>query len=159
MTLRYQLTCVDETDEELVAQLRAVMEQARSEPGETVFAVHGYDDDPRELGQIPEVMAHCRRTVDFGAIAVLTRSTWCRELGAAGWMVGSPILGAFEVWLIGLGHCTGDRVEMPAVAAKAMIDGFRREVLPAADRSLSRNLHRYAHVPAAGAELMLSYGD
>jgi hypothetical protein len=150
MDLRCLLTDVGQTDEELVAQLRAMMEQARREPGETVFGVHGYDDDPRELGEIPEVRAHCRRMVDFGVLAVLTRSTWCRELGAPAWTRDVPVLGAFEVWLLGLGHLGRDRLELPAAAAAALIDRFRREVLPASDRALSRNLHQYAHVPPAG---------
>jgi hypothetical protein len=157
MTLRQFMTTVDETDEELVAQIRALMDHARREAGETVLTVHGYDDDPRELWQIPEARSHLARMVEFGAIAILTRSTWCRELGAPAWTMNRPLMGAFEVWMASLGYIRGDKIELPMDEAKELLRRFRKDVLSAADRALSRNLHRYAHVPAAGPERMLTF--
>ena len=100
MNLIFINTAVDQTDDRLVAQMKAVIELRESHQYDAVLSVMGYDDDRRELWQIDEVRAHLRRLVDFGAIAVLVRSLMVRELVPRD-LIGCPALGAFEVWAHG----------------------------------------------------------
>jgi hypothetical protein len=144
MNLIFVQTALDQSDEEMIAEIRAVMEFSRRHPCFAVAGVHGYDDDPRELWEIPEVNPHFRRLVDFGLIAILARSTTIRALGAPAWMAGIPALGAFEVWLYGHGLLQTGRNKLP----EALVKTFAGTVFPAAEKALRRNLHRYAHVPA-----------
>ena len=142
--LIFLVTTLDQTDEQLVAQVRAVMEFARGHPCRVVATVHGFDDDPRDLREIPEVRAHLRRLVNFGLIALLVRSTTVRQLGAAPDQADSPLWGAFEVWAHGLGLYSGGRLRMPMAEAMAMLKTFAEDILPAAGEALRRNLERYA---------------
>jgi hypothetical protein len=68
--------------------------------------VDGFDDDPRCLGEIPEVRAFCRRLVGMGFISYLDVSSGIKELAhptvAQGGGMGLG-LGALEVWLIAEG--------------------------------------------------------
>jgi hypothetical protein len=148
-------TALEQSDEELIAQIRAVMEHCRRHPCHVVTGVWGYDDDPRKLWEIPEVGAHLRRLVDFGFIAILVRSTMVRELGAPAHWVDCPAFGAFEVWALGLGlFAGGGSFRMPMAEAKVLLETFARDVFPAAEAALERNLHRFAHVPADPRLLM-----
>jgi hypothetical protein len=146
--LVFVATTLDQSDEQLIAQIRAVREFAREHPARVLALVHGFDDDPRELWEIPEVGAHLRRLVDFGFIATLLRSTLVRELGAPADLLDCPAWGAFEVWAHGLGLFAGGRFRMPHAEAMALVRTFAEDVFPAAEAALGRNLHRYAHVPA-----------
>jgi hypothetical protein len=147
-------TALDQSDEDLIAQIRAVMEHCRRHPCHVVTSVWGYDDDPREVWEIPEVGAHLRRLVDFGFIAILVRSSTVRELGAPAYWVDCPAFGAFEVWAHGLGlFAGGGRLRMP-MAEMALLRTFEKDVFPAAEAALKRNLHRFAHVPANPRLLM-----
>jgi hypothetical protein len=132
-------TALDQTDEQLVAQIRAVMER----PADIILAVGGFDDDPRDLWDIPEVRAHFRRLVDFGLIAILVPSTGLGELCPAH-LAGCPGLGGFEVWALGHGLLRGG----PSTVPEALVGTFTGTVLPAAREALARNLERFAHVPA-----------
>jgi hypothetical protein len=137
----------------LVAEIRAVMEHSRRHPAAVVTGVHGFDDDPRKLWEIPEVRAHLRRLVDFGFIAILLRSATIPELGAPAHLAGCPGFGGFEVWAHGHGLLQTGSNAIP----EALVKTFARTVFPAAGKALSRNLHRYAHVPA-NPKLLLELG-
>jgi hypothetical protein len=152
-------TTLDQSDEEMIAQIRAVMEHCHRHPCAVVTTVDGYDDDPRELWEIPEVGAHLRRLVDFGFVAILLRSSTVRELGAPSHWVDCPAFGAFEVWAHGLGlFAGGGRLRMPMAEAGAVLRMFAEDVFPAAEEALKRNLHRFAHVPANARLLMQPRG-
>jgi hypothetical protein len=62
--------------------------------------ISDYDDDPRELHEIPEVQAFCRRPVDLGFIADLDVTTSIAGLARVGPQAG---LGAFDVWALAEG--------------------------------------------------------
>lgn len=66
-----------------------------------ICAVHGFDDDSRELYEIPEVRAFCRRLVCQGFISYLDFCTTvpeaCDGETLDGW-------GAMEVWLCSEGR-------------------------------------------------------
>jgi hypothetical protein len=81
--------------------------------GENVIStcvITGFDNDRRELGEIPEVRAFCRRLVGRGFIAWLDLSTSIEAYAPASvageWPAYHRLeLGAFEVWAISEGHC------------------------------------------------------
>jgi hypothetical protein len=135
-------TAVDETDEELVTAARNVAEQHAGQAALVFMSVYGYDADPRELWEIPEVRAHCRRLVDFGFISILVRSSIVPELGGEGGPFA--VFGAFEVWAFAEGKFAGGRITFTA----ADVERFTAEVFPAAGEALRRNLRRFADVPA-----------
>lgn len=150
-TLFNVITTVDATDEELVTTARNAATQAPG-PNRFVFmGVYGYDDDPRELHEIPEVRPHMRRLVDFGFISILTRSSMLPELGG----IGGPFraFGAFEVWAFAEGMFAGGRIEFTS----ADVDRFVKDVYPSAGEALRRNLRKFADVPA-NPDLMLVGG-
>lgn len=59
------------TDSELLAQMRAMEASRKSGVKYVALTIFGFDSDPRELWQIPEVQAFCRRLVDIGLIGLL----------------------------------------------------------------------------------------
>jgi hypothetical protein len=143
------------TDEELATMTRGAV-RARAEDSRTIVAmgVGGFDDDPRELYDIPEARAFLRRLVDFGVIAALIGSTQCPELGAPSPQQAprlASVLGGFEVWLYATGRIPrgGQLLTTPA-EAQATFKTFTEEVLPAAAEAMRRNLRRYPHTPEAG---------
>ena len=142
-SLIFVQTSVDQTDEHLAAQSKAVLEHARCHRSFAVLGVLGYDRDPRELWEIPEVRTHLRRLVGFGVIAVLVRSTGIRELVPTD-LIGCPALGAFEAWAHGHELLNTGRNKVP----QSLVSTFLGTVLPAAAASLRRNLERFARVPS-----------
>jgi hypothetical protein len=148
-------TVIDQTDEELVAQVKALQDEQRRHRGSfeilvTMF-VHGFDADPRELWKIPEVRAHFRRLVDFGFIAILMKSGTMPALGGGGLGIDFPGMGAFEVWAHGQEPTRTGRNTFD----ETIVRDFELTVLPAAERALQRNLERFAHVPA-NPDLMIN---
>jgi hypothetical protein len=91
---------VDSSDMELLVAMR-VMKRSReqSAEGHIVLTIPGFDDDPANVWQNPEVQRFCHRLVELGFISFLDLSTclpWnAAELHAA--------LGGLEIWLIGEG--------------------------------------------------------
>jgi hypothetical protein len=90
-------------------------------------AVKGYEDDPREMWEIPEVRQLCQRLVDLGVIAVLELSDFCPEHpklqrdhreGKATPM--GP--GALEVWLLAKGRVTGGKTTLTADDLNAFVE-------------------------------------
>jgi hypothetical protein len=73
-------------------------------------AITGFDDDPRELWQIPEAVAFMKRLVDLGFISGLEVSTNSEDLVRPEFGVPKlPGFGAIEVWMCAKGLIrTGD---------------------------------------------------
>lgn len=73
--------------------------------GEGFFlTISGYDDDPRELWEIPEAIDLCQRIVKTSLVSVLEASSQIKELMPARFRdidAPGPGLGAFEVWIFG----------------------------------------------------------
>jgi hypothetical protein len=152
MDLIFVQTAVDQSDEDLIAGIRAIREHSQRHPCWVVLIVHGYDDDPREQWEIAEVRAHLRRLVDFGFIAILARSTGIHGLAPES-LIGCPGLGGFEVRVHGHELVQAGDNAIP----EALVQTFAGTILPAAEESLRRNLLRFPHVPA-NPRLLLEFG-
>jgi hypothetical protein len=91
---------LDSSDDELLDAMR-VMKRSREQKaeGHIVLTILGFDEDQREVWQIPEVQRYCHRLVEIGFVSFLDTSTslpWnAVELHA--------VIGGLEVWLIGEG--------------------------------------------------------
>jgi len=71
------------------------------------LSINGYDEDHRELWQIPEALGFMRRLCDFGFLSVLETSTTCPDLINKQYKVDNlPGFGALEVWM-----CATNRLE------------------------------------------------
>ena len=93
---------IDATNGDLLDQMR-IMKRAREERryDSVVCTIRGFDGDARELFDIPEVRAFCRRAVNLGFTAYLDTSSGSLfgppELVSIGW-------GHAEVWLCSEGR-------------------------------------------------------
>lgn len=68
------------------------------------LTVAGYDEDSRELWEIPDVIRFMKKLCDIGFISVLEVATSCPELASAAFKTVSgtgqpPGFGALEVWM------------------------------------------------------------
>jgi hypothetical protein len=93
---------IDATNEDILDQMR-IMKRGREEHryDNVVCSIRGFDKDPHELFEIPEIRAFCRRIVNLGFISYLDFTTIFHE--------GVPELakkrwGAAEVWLCSEGR-------------------------------------------------------
>ena len=62
------------------------------------ISISGYDDDQRELYEIPEVVDFCKRLCDIGFIAIAQVSTTCSDLLENDYEENFG-LGALEIWM------------------------------------------------------------
>jgi hypothetical protein len=67
--LAFYAASLDETPEQAVKAI-ALAASASRRPY-VCMGIHGYDDDPRELYDIPEVRAWCKRFVELGGLDYL----------------------------------------------------------------------------------------
>jgi hypothetical protein len=87
--------------EELLDQMRQMNQVRRKNAAaRVVCTISDYDNDPRELYEIPEVRTFCQRLVDIGCIADPDAFTSVPGASALPLPVG---LGAFEVWALSQG--------------------------------------------------------
>ena len=93
---------IDASNNDIIDQMR-IMKRARQEGlyDNVICTIRGFDDDRRELYDIPEVRAFCRRLVNLAFISYLDFVTTivadAPEVVKKGW-------GAAEVWLCGEGR-------------------------------------------------------
>lgn len=74
------------------------------------LTISGYDDDPRELFEIPEVVKFCRRILNLGFMSILEVSTQSPELKSEdSWGLG---FGALEIWCIARNLVTTGEAEL-----------------------------------------------
>jgi hypothetical protein len=107
------------SDAELVGMMRQARRcRERGAPSVTC-AISGYDEDPRELGDIPEVRAFCKRLVGLGYVAFLDVATSIREL--PGFCLGLT-LGAWEVWSMARNELQSGRYPLPGVVVREFKD-------------------------------------
>jgi hypothetical protein len=93
MNLTFCSLSADMSDDELKECIHKVQPRCVSTGRGCLITVNGYDRDPRELWQIPEVKAFFNRLIDFGFLSVM-------ELMAQQAMPGTPGFGAVEVWMV-----------------------------------------------------------
>ena len=89
------------TDAEIRASVReGVAFTSKTRKG-VLVSIDGYDTDPRDLWNIPEVVAFAKRLVALGVCSVATVSTTLDPEFDAG--PGGKPFGGFEVWLLARG--------------------------------------------------------
>lgn len=86
---------LDTTNEEIVSFIRVMHKHRQEGTPNITLTIHGFDDDPRELYEVVEVRALCRRLVDHGFISGLDIATTITPNDAT-----KGTLGAMEVWLL-----------------------------------------------------------
>lgn len=93
---------LDETDAELLDSMRRIKAEREKDARTEAFCLIGdCDDDSRQLWDIPEARALCRRAFDIGLASYL-------DVFGKDWFRGGPeascALGAFEMWMIAEGR-------------------------------------------------------
>jgi hypothetical protein len=83
------------TDAELIDLMRQAKQCRHDDAPSVTCSISGYDNDSRELADIPEVRALCKRLVDCGYVAFLDPATSIRELPT---FCACMSLGAWEIW-------------------------------------------------------------
>lgn len=93
--LNSTIITVDHTDDELKNIIVSLTRLIRAHGKPFVLFISGYDNDQRELWEIPEVQSLCERLVNSGFISLLE----------TGLPTGAPYaLTAFRVWKIAKGE-------------------------------------------------------
>jgi hypothetical protein len=95
------VTYVGMPDSEIIGLMRDAKDARERGVKLMGCVVHGYNDDPRELHEIPEVQELCRRLVALGFIGFLEPATSLQ--GLPGYM-GGAVFGAWEVWKLARGE-------------------------------------------------------
>jgi len=116
-----------------------------------VLTVDGYNDDPRDLYQIPEVIGLFKRLLNNGFISLLEYSTIHPIMAPKNMPIPSPGLGALEVWAIATeryarwfnypGEWKDGEDLVGGVTASEVIP-FIKEVLPKSDEALKKLLSK-----------------
>jgi hypothetical protein len=124
LIVQLQLGDSNESILDLMRQMKACREDRSF--GHVVCTVGGFSDDSRELYEIAEVRAFCRRLVGLGFISYL--DPWTSNLP------NPPMLahfwGATEVWLCGEG-----RMRRTAPLTKELLDELTQAILEANEKA------------------------
>lgn len=99
------------TNDELLDFMRLMRTHRQLERCHIVLFINGFGEDKRELWEIPEVRAFCRRLVDIGFISYLDSMIADKALAGS--------LTALEVWLTAQG-----RMSAKVVLREKQIDEF-----------------------------------
>ena len=93
---------IDATNDDILVQMRK-MKACREDGsyGHVVCTVRGFAEDKRNLFEIPEVRAFCRRVVNLGFISYLDFTT---TFDSTVPVIAKDAWGAAEVWLCGEGR-------------------------------------------------------
>jgi len=97
---------VRQTNEDLQDMAHKLYPTMKNDEEGFFLTISGYDDDPRELWQIPETIDLCQRIVKTGLVALLNTSSQIKDLMPERFQEidgPGPGLGAFEVWIFGEG--------------------------------------------------------
>lgn len=101
----YDLMCLaldpDMTRKEIEEVIQKSMPICKNKAQGFVFSLGGFDEDPRELWQIPKAIKFMKMIMDIGFMSVLEVSTMCVELMPERFkgIGGAPGLGALELWV------------------------------------------------------------
>lgn len=92
------------TDDEIKDCIQQMMPVCFVKSSGFCLSISGFDQDERELWQIPEVIVFMKRLVNIGLIAGLEVSTQCPDLVRKEFMLKSlPGFGALEIWMAATG--------------------------------------------------------
>ncbi len=87
------------TDEEIKDAVRNLQPVCLEKQQGFCLTISGFDDDPRELYEIPEVVAFAERLVKYGFMSCLHVTTTIEDLIPQFKGRKLPGLGALELWL------------------------------------------------------------
>lgn len=92
---------VDMTDDEIKECIQKMLPVCIVNNRAFCLTIGGYDDDRRELWEIPESIAFMKRLYNLGFIAVLEVSTRCKHLISKAYQSIDelPGFGALEIWM------------------------------------------------------------
>lgn len=91
---------LEESNEAILERMRiAKIYREKDNVEHIICSINGFDLDKRELYEIPEVRAFCRRLVSLGFISYLDSHTTLQG-ATKDFEVVSMSLGAFEIWKI-----------------------------------------------------------
>jgi hypothetical protein len=111
----------DETDDE-IRQYIPAMKLARERGASVVCLLDGFNGDRRQISDIPQARALCRRLCDLGFISYLDVSTVLPPGGHP----APQALGAFEVWATGQGkYRRGGHLDMGLATFDALMEEFK----------------------------------
>jgi hypothetical protein len=85
------------TDAEIIGVMQEAKQLRDGGAMTLTCVIDGFNDDPRELGDIPEARELCRRLVALGYVSFLDVITSAKGFPTYN---GGRTLGAFEVWRI-----------------------------------------------------------
>lgn len=113
---------VDMTDNEIKDCIQQSLPVCNAKEQGFFLSIDGYDDDRRELWQIPEVVKFMKRLCDFGFIAILEASTTCSVLIRKEYKKFKklPGIGALEVWMFATGRMEKMIKENNSIDTKTM---------------------------------------
>lgn len=115
----------DESDEEIHGYVRTMNDLRRTgRPMHLVCTISGFNDDPRELFDIPEAVALCRRLVELGFISGLNVCTSLPPCPDHERLHG--LWGAFEVWLCSEGLMRANPWTIAVEAFRSLFDEFTK---------------------------------
>lgn len=119
---------INHTSEQLIDLMRGAKSVVLASGEGAVLTISGFDSDPRELFEIPEVVALCRDLVSIGFISVLKVSTLLERDEIVG-----RFYGALEVWAIATGKMTSLDLEI----TRPMIDQLKAELALSNERCVA----------------------
>lgn len=95
----------DMTDDEIKDCIQQMMPICIAKGSGFCLTISGFDQDQRELWQIPEAIAFMKKLVNIGLIAGLEVSTQSKDMVRKEFGLDSlPGFGALEIWLGGTGR-------------------------------------------------------
>lgn len=90
----------DMTDAEIKESIQEMIPVCKLKGQGFCLTISGYDEDHRELWQIPEALGFMKRLCDLGFISTLEVSTTCPDLIRKEYKIDKlPGFGALEVWM------------------------------------------------------------
>ena len=126
---------VGASNEDILTMMRAM--KALRESGShclVICLIDGFDDDPRDLWDIPEARAFCRRLVSLGFISWLEFALCDPQTDID--KVAKDGLGALEIWMIAEG-----KMHKRTPLTLELVEGAKRAVMKsnrASDRAIGK---------------------
>jgi hypothetical protein len=121
-----------ESNEEIFNYMRLARTKRNAEIAHIVCHIGGYDDDERELWEIPEVRAFCRRLMTLGFPSWLDPFTTLPEIRDHPF---KDSFGSLEIWLVAKG-----KMSLSTTLDLALVKNFLEEVLPECNLASDRNI-------------------
>lgn len=101
-----QLFCltldINQTDEDIKGFIKTILPICKKTQAGACFSIDGYDDDKREIWQIPEAISFIKKLMKLGFMSILEISTTSPTLVRKELFntTDLPGFGAIELWLI-----------------------------------------------------------